>query len=269
MLDAEHKVEWGWPVAAYLVTKGIAAGVALLAPFAGDLGAGVAGGVIPELLALVFTLVTMGLLAGDLARPHLFLRILTRPNWDSWLVRGAVILGAFAASVTAGLGLRLAGMEGAADGARWLAAVLALPAAGYTASLFGQCEGRDLWQSRLLLPHLLVQAVLCGAAVFLLTAPESAPLQGLLAASALSHLALALMERFRSHHTSNARQGAAFLGTVGWGPLRFYRDGLLLGGLLAALLALPVPVAACVAALLGLSAYEAAFVRAGQLPPNS
>ena len=34
VLDAGHKVQWGWPVALYLVTKGLAAGVALLAPFA-------------------------------------------------------------------------------------------------------------------------------------------------------------------------------------------------------------------------------------------
>src|SRR6188768_2503052 len=32
VLDAGHKVEWGWHVAAYLVTKGIAAGAALIAP---------------------------------------------------------------------------------------------------------------------------------------------------------------------------------------------------------------------------------------------
>ena len=36
-------------------------------------------------------------------------------------------------------------------------------AAGYTAFLFGQAEGRDLWQSRWLLPHLLVQATKVGA----------------------------------------------------------------------------------------------------------
>ena len=35
--------------------------------------------------------------------------------------------------------------------------------AGYTAFLFGQAEGRDLWQSPLLFWHLLPQAVLVGA----------------------------------------------------------------------------------------------------------
>ena len=33
VLDAGHKVQWGWAVALYLVTKGLAAGAAVLAPF--------------------------------------------------------------------------------------------------------------------------------------------------------------------------------------------------------------------------------------------
>ena len=46
-------------------------------------------------------------------------------------------------------------------------AVLSLPAAvmaaGYTAFLFAQAEGRDLWQSRWLFPHLIAQALMAGA----------------------------------------------------------------------------------------------------------
>ena len=38
VLDTEHKVEWGAGVAAYLVTKGVAAGVAMLAPVVGLFG---------------------------------------------------------------------------------------------------------------------------------------------------------------------------------------------------------------------------------------
>ena len=37
--------------------------------------------------------------------------------------------------------------------------ILSAGVAGYTAFLFGQCEGRDLWQTPLLLPTLLAQAV--------------------------------------------------------------------------------------------------------------
>ena len=41
----------------------------------------------------MFTLVTTGLLIEDLKRPLLFYRLLTRPNWNSWLVKGGIVLG--------------------------------------------------------------------------------------------------------------------------------------------------------------------------------
>ncbi len=40
----------------------------------------------------------------------------------------------------------------------------AVATAVYTGYLFGQAKACDLWQSALLVPHLLVQAVLLGAA---------------------------------------------------------------------------------------------------------
>ena len=43
--------------------------------------------------------------------------------------------------------------------------------AGYTALLFNQCEGRDLWQSPLLLPHTIVNALLAGAGALGIVAP--------------------------------------------------------------------------------------------------
>src|SRR5262245_8144513 len=87
-LDAGHKVEWGAGVAAYLLTKGIAAGAAMLAPFAALLGlTGFAERYVPEIAALLFTTITTILLVEDLKRPRLFLTLLTRPNWKSWLVK--------------------------------------------------------------------------------------------------------------------------------------------------------------------------------------
>jgi len=51
--------------------------------------------------------------------------------------------------------------------------VLALAAAGYSAYLFGQAEGRDFWQSPLLLPHLIVAAMLAGAASLVLVVMDA------------------------------------------------------------------------------------------------
>src|SRR5262249_22977584 len=63
--------------------------------------------------------------------------------------------------------------------------LLAAATALYTAFLFGQAKGRDLWQSALLGPHLIVQALTAGSAFF---APGwllwLLPLNGLLVAGA-------------------------------------------------------------------------------------
>ncbi len=270
VLDAGHRVEWGWGVALYLVTKAIAAGTAMLAPFAVAFAmSGFAVGYLPEFLALAFTLVTVGLLIEDLAKPLRFYRLLTRPNWQSWLVKGGVILGAFGALVVATILMRWAGLDVLAKLMRWPTALLSVAVAGYTAFLFGQCKGRDLWESRLLLPHLLVQAVMCGGACFLVAASSSWPLRIIVAAAILSHGALAVLERARRHETENARQAAAFLGTIRLGPLKPYRDGLLIGVLLALLCVFILPSIAFVPVLIGLVLYEHAYVRAGQLPPLS
>jgi Fe-S-cluster-containing dehydrogenase component len=270
VLDDDHRVEWGWGVAAYLVTKGIAAGAAMLAPLASPLGlTGPVERYGPEAIALVFVLITLFLLVEDLTRPLRFYRLLTRPNWRSWLVRGGVILGVFTATTAAALGLRAIGADAAVEALRWVNAVLGLGVAGYTAFLFAQCKGRDLWESPILLPHLIVQAALCGAASLLAVAPGGGPLVWIVIGAALGHGGLALWERARPHETDNARQAAGFLGSIRLGPLQPYRDGLLLGVAAAIVVVLVAPTGAWIPVLGGLLLYEHAFVRAGQLPPLS
>jgi Fe-S-cluster-containing dehydrogenase component len=283
VLDAGHKVEWGWHVAAYLVTKGIAAGAALLAPFAAFLELeGFAADWLPEILAIFFLLATVALLVHDLARPMLFFRLLTRPNTKSWLVKGGWILTAFGVVSAAIVALRWFGHGEAADMLRWVNAALGLGVAGYTAFLFQQCEGRDLWQGGLVLPHLLVQAVLCGAAALLPFSHASREIAVLLAASLVVHSALMLLELRKKHPTANARQAAAFLPVAELGSIKrpFALANVLGVAVPAMLIALAsvAGLAATVPALFALSAalavfglflYESAFVRAGQLPPLS
>jgi len=260
-------VQWSWPVALYLLTKGVAAGAAVLAPFAGALGArGFAADWLPEVTAIAFTLITTALLVEDLKRPGKFLTLLTRGNRDSWLVKGAYVLIGFSITVPATMVARLAGLEALVGGLRWVSAALGLGVAGYTAFLFAQCEGRDLWQSKLLLPHLLAQAVLCGAVVSLPFAPALVPLA--LAASGV-HVLLALAERFGRHATDNARQAAAFLGVVRLGDQPAWLAGLILSSLVAVPAILWAPMLAWIPVLVGLYYYEWAYVRAAQLPPLS
>ena len=268
VLDVGHKVEWGWPVALYLLTKSIAAGGAVLAPFVGLFGlSGFGANWLPELLALVFTFVTLFLLVEDLARPMRFYRLLTRPNWSSWLVKGGIVLGAFTALTSAILVLRLAGADELANTLRWPNAVIGLLVAGYTAFLFAQCKGRDLWESRLLLPHLLVLAVLTGSVVLLPLAGTMVLLDVALL-SGILHLVFIMLERHGRHHTDNARQAAAFLGTIRlWGVPAFDAGVALI--LFGFALLLAAPDLAWIPTLLGLYFYEHAYVRAAQLPPLS
>ena len=267
VLDQGHRVEWGWPIAVYLVTKGIAAGAAMLAPFAVLLG--LAGSWAPEIIAMAMIAVTLVLLVEDLGRPMRFYRMLTRPNFQSWLVKGGVVLGGFTMIVGATVVARAAGMDMLATSLRIGGAVIGIGVAGYTALLFAQCKGRDLWESPLLLPHLLAQAVMCGGASLLPFASSNLVLVSLTAAGAVGHGLLAVAERYRAHPTLNARQAAGFLGEVRVGRLWAWRDGLLIGVAvtLAALLAFPA--VAFVPVLAGLLLYEHAFVRAAQLPPLS
>ena len=286
VLDVDHDVHWGAKVAAYLVTKGIAAGAALCAPFLPMLGVrGFAGDWLPEILALWFTLVTVVLLVSDLKRPWLFFRLLTRPNWKSWLVKGGIVLGAFGAVTALALVARVLGFDAAVVTLRWLNLPLALMAAIYTAFLFQQCEGRDLGQAPVALSlQLVAQALMLGAAMLwpalIVQGDASFALPLAIALGALVHLAVAETKRRGPHATANARQAAALLTRIPIAPGRTasaFRVGLtmttLTGVLVLALGAGPLaPVIAFAAVpvlLAGLMLYEQAFVRAGQLPPLS
>jgi Fe-S-cluster-containing dehydrogenase component/formate-dependent nitrite reductase membrane component NrfD len=252
VLNAGHRVEWGLGVAAYLVTKGIAAGAAMLAPFT-------TLAYVPELVALVFTGITTFLLVEDLQRPMKFLTLLTRPNTRSWLVKGAWILIAFSLTVTATIAAQYLGYG--VDALRWVNAVLGVGVAGYTAMLFRQCEGRDLWQGPWVGPQLLAQATALGAAALM---PFGAPLAPVLGVACLVSAAGVVLEWKGRHPTDNARQAAAFLGLLRVGPVPAM--ALVLAALGLAAVTGPI---APLFALLGISLYEWAFVRAGQLPSLS
>lgn len=168
--DVAHPAPWGWKIAAYLWTKSIAAGVMLMAAAMLGLrffGEPVVNVAIP-VIALVALAATGLLLILDLKRPDRFFYLLTKPNFRSWLVIGSYILIAYGALCAAWLvcGLLYHGVPGALVVPT---AILAAASACYSAFLFAQAKGRDLWQSPMFFWHLLVQAFVAGAAVLLLT----------------------------------------------------------------------------------------------------
>jgi formate-dependent nitrite reductase membrane component NrfD len=280
-----HPITWKSKVSGYLVTKAIAAGVMLVAALLVLLGhsdAQAAVGVVPPVVAGIFLGLTGVLLVVDLKQPTRFHYLLARGNPTSWLVKGAYVLMVFA--LVCGLWF-LAGVAKADS----LIEILAIPAAigaagaaGYTAYLFAQCEGRDLWQTPLLLPTLLAQAVTAGAATYtlldlVLDVPEPRAVHWTLLAGVAATASLIAIE-LTSHGTRHVELAVHAM-TSGEYAVRFWWGGVVLGLLvpaaliivvLAADLAGPaVPAIAGLAAMLGMFAYEDSFVRAGQSVPLS
>jgi Fe-S-cluster-containing dehydrogenase component len=270
--DVPHIIPWDWRVGLYTWTKSLAAGPYLVA--AGLLLAGRLEASSPlwqwaaPILALVFLAATGAILIGDLEHPRRFYYLFTRPQWRSWLVRGGCLLAAYGALLAVHL---LASWTDAGHVSR-AAIVPGTPLAAltgvYTAYLFAQAKARDLWQSPLLAPHLLVQACLAGAAALLpvALAVDAALVPALawtLAASALAHLMLVLAETTVMHPTAHARLAVWELVQ---GRMRtFFWLGVLLT--VPAAFAPMLGVAAVPFALVGLFAYEHAYVQAGQSVP--
>ncbi len=296
--NAQHKIPWHWPVPAYLLTKGIGAGMFMVLALA--FGLAIASfdsltALVAGFTALLFTGATTALLVYDLDRPERFLSILYRPQWRSWLTRGAFLLIGF--SVVAGIWWLLEAAahfgfvaSGVAAFLRplflWIGLALAIGVAVYTAFLFGQAEGRDLWQSPLLPFHLVVQALMAGSGVLLLLdlalpMPEALTNFTLLlfVLALLVDLFVTLVGEFSMPHASELAARAAHEISHGRYRRHFWQGGILLGHLAPlALVAIgflaPVllPLAGAVAglcAVAGLFFYEYAFVMAPQELPNS
>lgn len=168
--DAPGKgVLWGWEVSAYVWTKAIAAG-AFLVPFVAGIFdlADVSSSVqwLSLALGLLFLTATMALLVKDLDQAQRFIYVLLRPQWKSWLVKGGYALAIYGISLTLAAAARFLHWQNAEILANWTGAVFAVIAAVYTAFLFAQARGRDFWQSPVLPLHMLVHALMAGAAVF-------------------------------------------------------------------------------------------------------
>ena len=287
--NAQHKIPWHWQVPAYLVTKAIGTGIFMLLALGHGLGIAALDSttaLVGGFLVLLFIGLTTGLLVLDLERPERFLYILLRPQWKSWLARGAVLLVAF--STIGGLwwlyewGAMLFSYDLPAlrTAFLWLGLPLAVGVAIYTAFLFAQAEGRDLWQSPLLPFHLLVQAFMVGAGALLVVALFVALPAGWLPflrltfiIALLVDLFVTLVGEFGIPHASEVAARAAHEIRAGRYRNHFWWGSIVLGHVLPlGLLLLPWGFAAAIAglcAIAGLYLFEYAFVMAPQEIPNS
>lgn len=280
--DAPDKgVLWGNDVAAYVWTKAISAGAFLL-PFA----ASVFGYAVDPVLAwagctvaLTFLLATTILLVSDLTQPKRFLYVLLRPQWKSWLVLGGYALTLYGLALTLWAVAMWTGRTGAAEIIGWITAALAVVTAVYTAFLFAQAKGRDFWQSPTLVLHMLLHAVLAGAAVFALILLIGLPgeswtafVRNTLIAAIILNLLVIASEMLTPHPTADARKAVQAI--VG-GRYRgyFWVLGIAVGNLAPVVLAVigggPMLAAAGAGVLIGLYATEYVWVRAPQDIPLS
>jgi Fe-S-cluster-containing dehydrogenase component/formate-dependent nitrite reductase membrane component NrfD len=292
--NAQHQIPWHWPVPAYLVTKGIGAGIFLMMALGWGLNLFTFDGriaLIGGFLSLLFLAVTTGLLVYDLERPGRFLYILLRPQWKSWLTRGAVLLIGLSTIALFywlfEIGANTYNYDSIArEILLWLGVPFAIGVAIYTAYLFAQAEGRDLWQSSLLPFHLIVQAFLAGSGALLVvnlfTPLPTDMAHGVLIAFTVAliiDLFITLAGELGMPHASEVAAAAAheishgryrnqfWWGSIGVGhilPLALVALAAFLSGPAGLLLAV-----AAVAAIAGLYLYEYAFVMAPQEIPNS
>src|SRR5437588_8923379 len=223
--------------------------------------------------------ITLVLLIADLKRPDRALFLVFKPNPTSWLVWGGYILGIFGLIEGAWF---ISALLGLTDVLLWLiipAMLFGAAGAGYTAFLFGQAEGRDFWQSPLLLPILLVQAIIAGAsALGLLSWPlytgrlVSTSLAIILLSAIILHIFLIMIEIFGSHSNSHVATAAHYMRSgrpkdIFWGVF-FALGSLLPIAMLCIALFIPYAQSALLAfagilALIGIFAYEHCFVVAG------
>ena len=286
--DVAHAIPWDWKVSLYTWTKGIASGVYLVTALLVLFGFLSANNAIwlwaAPVVSGVFLAITGGLLIWDLEHPERFYLIFTRPQWKSWLVKGAFIIAGY----TLVLALHfLASWLGSRSFQSWLMIAgipLSILTAIYTAYLFAQAKARDMWQNPLLPPHLLMQALLLGSASLLPLAiylelntvrPVSIiwALTWVFAISSLLHLLMIWGEVSLTHPTAHARLAI-------WEMVRGrYRNDFWMGTILSlagalipwlALLGALSPtmgVAGAPLAVMGLMLYENAYVQAGQSVP--
>ncbi|SUZ96737.1 uncharacterized protein METZ01_LOCUS49591 [marine metagenome] len=217
--------------------------------------------------SLFFMIITAFLLIADLDRPDRFLYVLLRPNWTSWLVRGAYIITAFSGTVA----LLIIGYWIGWD-LSWIKIpgfFLAFLSAVYTAFLFNQAKARDHWQSPLLWMHMLIHSLMAGTVIILiLGSSEVQQLIGLLIGLISLNLILLMIDILVPHRSIDNRK-TIFMMKRGYFFL-WSTAGILIGNLLPLLMIVgdygtPITILAGLFVLLGIFLTEYVRVYAPQI----
>lgn len=279
--DVPHDAPWHWAVSLYTWTKSISSGAFIMFAILAFAGMRLSASweLLSSIVGLVFLGITGVLLIADLKHPMRFIRIFTRPQWKSWLVRGSFIILGYGIILLIQLVLGFVGNERWNVGLSVPGIILAAFTAMYTAFLFAQAKGRDLWQNPTLPLHFFSQATLAGAASFSIAGLFLPLVSGALfvvhvtlLVSAAVHLLFILSEMVIPHPILDAKRAAH---QMIYGKYRnFFWAGLLVGAFLPFILSCFLGsvtwlAGAAVLSLVGLLAYEHAYVQGGQSVPLS
>ena len=263
-----HEQSWGGKVAAYLWTKSMAAGIPMFAFVAAILSGELYFPLVFNIAAILLLAVTTVLLILDLKQPGRFHYIIFRPQWRSWLTRGAFILIGF--GLFLGLNLIFGYILKSPELffiTFHLAVLFGFGSAIYSAFLFWQAKGRDFWQSPLFAVHLIVMALLAGSGAIITIDDRTPFVRGILLLSLFLHGALITLDLMAVHSTKDAKIAARYMYR---NNLTFWIGGIFVGIFLPlVMLYFNVMGPAGMAALIGLLLYERVWVRAGQVVPLS
>lgn len=290
--DAPSKgVLWGWEVSAYVWTKAIASGAFLIpwlatfvvAPFGADPEGSTTKFMNAQwfglALSLIFLTLTGALLIKDLDQPTRFAYVLLRPQWNSWLVRGGYIITIYGGLLTLWGVAIFFEWNVITSIASWGSAIFAIFTAVYTAFLFAQAKGRDFWQSPALPLHMLVHALMAGAAVFGLIAQFSPAaedwtnyLRLVLYSGIAFNLAVITIELMTTHPTEDAKATVKMIVSGRFSKL-FWLGTIIIGNVVPLLLlGLGAPTLLALAGvlvLIGIYLTEHIWIRAPQMIPLS
>jgi ferredoxin/formate-dependent nitrite reductase membrane component NrfD len=270
--DVPHAIPWDWRVSLYTWTKGLATGAYLVPMLMVMFGLMKVDSILwlwaAPIVSGVFLAATGALLIWDLEHPSRFYLIFTKPQWKSWLVKGAFIIAGYSLVLAVHFVSSLLGYK---KPQQWLV-IAGLPfavlTAVYTAYLFAQAKARDLWQNPLLPPHLFIQAILLGAAVlsplaFRFEDSHVNTLQWIVCVASVLHLLVVWGEMTLTHSTAHARLAVWEMTRGRFSPY-FWASAVLtvLGGLAPWL-----GIGAAPLAVTGVLLYEHAYVQAGQAVP--
>jgi formate-dependent nitrite reductase membrane component NrfD len=235
-------------------------------------------------ISVLFISLTAAVLVIDLERPERFYYILTRSNWRSWMVWGAWFLTAHGLLGAIWLVGGWFDVRSLLDWLVWPAVLLSILATAYTAFLFAQGHGRDLWQGPWSTIDLVAQSGLAGSAILLLVAvPTGASADAItllvrtLAGSLIAHVLILIAENVLAPSPTRHHQLAVDTIRRGVYAPFFWWGAIVGGGLVPALLLVAagptsgatLPTLASVLALVGGAAWEYVWVEAGQSVPLS